>query len=180
MREESQEPYNFLGSSRSDGEVLVIKRVENDELIAEIVRNAAGVEIVTTETGDLVMKETEHQIMNIKGAKKLYFNLRMVLNPITTLTKWTEVQINQHVTNTVHSFIKWVYVNWKTYGIKKEDRDQLIDKYRVAVHAKFCQSLNGFMNDSINTQKVKQYQDYTMNQKNRSIWRRKQEEDIDQ
>lgn len=167
-----EQPYSFLTNQAINREdTITLKRIESDDLIVDLVRNAAGIEIVFTENGTIEMHETKHQMMSLPGAKKLYFYLRGLLNPVTTLTHWEPEEIREHLKNTCHAFTKWLVLNWKDIELEKSMTEMIINNFRVVVHSKLNQALKGRMNLSLNEsrQLVKQ----EMNDTTQRGWRRR-------
>lgn len=151
MEQESEQIPQFLMQRRHlDDPILFSKRVEHEELIANILRNALGVVVERTETG-FQYRLGDDPIINEKGAKQLHSFLQTNINTVTSLTQWNEDQANTNTRQTAEELGKLLWSNNHDMGIKNEMLAPIAYSIVNVLQAQMLRAVNGRENTLLST-----------------------------
>jgi len=118
-------------------------RVDGREVIKELMLLIAGVEVEYTQNGNAVLKPTSDKIMSLEGATKLHVLLRTLINPVTTLTRFSEEDINHHTAVVSNELRIWLNLHYYQYEMDKGFVQTLNSTLDVTIHSQLERSLKG-------------------------------------
>lgn len=144
MDEELKPAASLLASRKVNDQFQIwYNRVDGQDVIKQLMLLIAGVEVEYTENGNAVLKESSNSIMSLDGATKLHVLLRTLINPVTTLTRFSETDINHHTMVVSNELRIWFNLNYHKYGMDKDFVQTLNTTLDVTVHAQLERSLLG-------------------------------------
>lgn len=144
-------------SKRADDNIVIFrKRAEKEDFISALMRDAAGVIVEFTEEGQVAFKVGENSIVNVKGATKIFNFLRSNINVVTTLTNWTENEINIRTRQVMEAFTVFAYTDFREIGIEKSYIPILIEGLMTSIKAQLNMAKNGMENMRISSYQSEQ------------------------
>lgn len=139
-------PPQVLSKRADDNIVIFRKRAEKEDFLSALMRDAAGVIVEFTEEGQVAFKLGENSVVNVIGATRIFNFLRANINVITTLTNWTENEVNIRTQQVMYAFTLFIYLDFRENGMSRTYIPIFVEGVTTSVKAQFCLAKNGMEN----------------------------------
>lgn len=143
MEEAAYSTTSLIPRRTSDDKEIWFNRVDGREVVKELMRLIAGVEIEYTQNGNTIIKQSDYARMTLEGASALHVLLRTLINSVTSLTQFSEAQVNHHTFSVTTELMVWLTLNYKRYGMSRDYVIPLITSLGVTINAQLNRAFNG-------------------------------------